>query len=427
MHAFEDVRVIAGQGTIGLELAEQLPDVGTFVIPVGGGGLAAGIVAGAAGRCGRACGLVGVQAQAGGTRSPTGSLVKHPRRADDADPRRDARRSRSRRRRRDQRGARPTARAAKLVVEGAGAAALAALLAGRAGGDGPVAAILSRRQHRPHAAHLGDAARTDPQPAAISSSGRSSPTGPGELTKLLERSRSCAGTSSRSSTIGKACSIDVTQTEVELTLVTRDEAHCGEIVAALAEHGYRVERLSPYVLDSRDAGLPALRQGEPGRRSFLPAVRRVARRGRAPRRAEDVNPVFLTGRRGFVDLAARTHRASKGPCRGSLTVPPARAGGARGRPARLYVLAWLYRRRRFRLRRGVLTGSQPSSPLVEIRAADAMNTVALTKSTLHRPDGLEALEAGLAFALDVSASVGGTRVHQPRLDHDHHLVRRRAP
>ena len=35
--------MIAGQGTIGLELAEQLPDVETLLIPVGGGGLAAGI------------------------------------------------------------------------------------------------------------------------------------------------------------------------------------------------------------------------------------------------------------------------------------------------------------------------------------------------------------------------------------------------
>ena len=43
VHAFEDERIIAGQGTIGLELAEQVPDVETVLIPVGGGGLAAGI------------------------------------------------------------------------------------------------------------------------------------------------------------------------------------------------------------------------------------------------------------------------------------------------------------------------------------------------------------------------------------------------
>src|SRR6476659_594270 len=43
VHAFEDERVVAGQGTIGLELAEQAPDAETVVIPIGGGGLAAGI------------------------------------------------------------------------------------------------------------------------------------------------------------------------------------------------------------------------------------------------------------------------------------------------------------------------------------------------------------------------------------------------
>jgi len=43
VHAFEDEAVIAGQGTIGLELADELPDVETFVIPIGGGGLASGI------------------------------------------------------------------------------------------------------------------------------------------------------------------------------------------------------------------------------------------------------------------------------------------------------------------------------------------------------------------------------------------------
>src|SRR5687767_8538550 len=43
IHPFEDPIVIAGQGTIGLELAEQVADAETVVIPVGGGGLAAGI------------------------------------------------------------------------------------------------------------------------------------------------------------------------------------------------------------------------------------------------------------------------------------------------------------------------------------------------------------------------------------------------
>src|SRR5262249_44410940 len=43
IHPYEDLLVIAGQGTIGLELADQVPDVETVLIPIGGGGLAVGI------------------------------------------------------------------------------------------------------------------------------------------------------------------------------------------------------------------------------------------------------------------------------------------------------------------------------------------------------------------------------------------------
>ncbi len=45
IHAFDDPAVIAGQGTIGLEILDQLPGVGTVVVPVGGGGLISGISA----------------------------------------------------------------------------------------------------------------------------------------------------------------------------------------------------------------------------------------------------------------------------------------------------------------------------------------------------------------------------------------------
>jgi threonine dehydratase len=43
IHAFDDPQVIAGQGTIGLELLEQLPDMDVVVVPIGGGGLISGI------------------------------------------------------------------------------------------------------------------------------------------------------------------------------------------------------------------------------------------------------------------------------------------------------------------------------------------------------------------------------------------------
>jgi threonine dehydratase len=45
VHPFDHLDLIAGQGTLGLELLEQVPDVGTVVVPIGGGGLIAGVAA----------------------------------------------------------------------------------------------------------------------------------------------------------------------------------------------------------------------------------------------------------------------------------------------------------------------------------------------------------------------------------------------
>src|SRR3989442_10489054 len=43
IHAFDDTKVISGQGTIGLEMADEEPGLDEVIIPVGGGGLASGI------------------------------------------------------------------------------------------------------------------------------------------------------------------------------------------------------------------------------------------------------------------------------------------------------------------------------------------------------------------------------------------------
>ncbi|GHA93225.1 threonine ammonia-lyase [Modicisalibacter luteus] len=43
VHPYDDLRIIAGQGTVGLEILEQAPEAATIVCPVGGGGLLAGI------------------------------------------------------------------------------------------------------------------------------------------------------------------------------------------------------------------------------------------------------------------------------------------------------------------------------------------------------------------------------------------------
>lgn len=62
IHPFDDLDVIAGQGTIGFELLEQAPDLDIVLVPVGGGGLIAGVAA-AIKRLKPACEIWGVEAE----------------------------------------------------------------------------------------------------------------------------------------------------------------------------------------------------------------------------------------------------------------------------------------------------------------------------------------------------------------------------
>ena len=73
VHAFDDWAVMAGQGTIGLEVIEDCPEVETVVVPIGGGGLIAGVATAIKGRYPDAR-IVGVQAE--GASSAAASLAK---------------------------------------------------------------------------------------------------------------------------------------------------------------------------------------------------------------------------------------------------------------------------------------------------------------------------------------------------------------
>jgi threonine dehydratase len=64
IHPFEHPDVVAGQGTVGLEIIEQCPDARTVVVPVGGGGLAAGMAIATQGGADRGIRVIGVQAEA---------------------------------------------------------------------------------------------------------------------------------------------------------------------------------------------------------------------------------------------------------------------------------------------------------------------------------------------------------------------------
>jgi threonine dehydratase len=63
VHAYDDINVISGQGTVGLEIVEELPDVDAIVVPVGGGGLISGIAV-AAKSFNRKVKVYGVQSEA---------------------------------------------------------------------------------------------------------------------------------------------------------------------------------------------------------------------------------------------------------------------------------------------------------------------------------------------------------------------------
>ncbi len=71
VHPFDHVDVIAGQGTVGLEIVEQCPDVATVLVPTGGGGLLGGVAAALP----DGVRVVGVQAEGAAAWPP--SLVAH--------------------------------------------------------------------------------------------------------------------------------------------------------------------------------------------------------------------------------------------------------------------------------------------------------------------------------------------------------------
>jgi threonine dehydratase len=131
----------------------------------------------------------------------------------------------------------------KLVVEGAGAVGVAALLAGRAGGSGPAAVLLS-------GGNIDPTMLISVMRHGLTVAGRylvvrtHLADRPGELIKLLSLVAEERGNVISVEHHREGMDIPVSATEVELTLVTRDEEHCLQLLAAMAERGYKVERLS---------------------------------------------------------------------------------------------------------------------------------------------------------------------------------------
>jgi threonine dehydratase len=247
VHPFEDPVIIAGQGTIGLELADQVPEIETALIPIGGGGLASGIAL-ALRAVKPGVRIVGVQAagylpDGSGFTIADGIAVKSPgeltmsildRVLDDIISVTDEEISQA---------IVLLLERTKLVVEGAGAVGVAALLSGKVGGTGCVVPVLS-------GGNIDATLLISVMRHGLAIAGRylvvrsRVPDRPGELAKLLlllaEERVNVVEVEHQRETAG----LPVGYTGVELTLVTRDSAHCDEILATMERLGYPAERLS---------------------------------------------------------------------------------------------------------------------------------------------------------------------------------------
>lgn len=255
IHPFDHPDVVAGQGTIGLEIVEQLPDVATIVVPVGGGGLAAGIAL-AARALRPDIKIVGVQAEQAAA-YPASLAVGHPVKVDPAPTMADgiavglpgelpfalvnslvdsvvtvSEESLSR-------ALLLCLERSKLLVEPAGAAAVAAILDHPHAFEPPVVAVLSGGnidplllakvlRHGLAAAgrYLSFRVRLADRPGALA----------GLLTRIAELGANVLDVVHER--IGARLHLD--QTDVLLQVETRGPDHCDEVLAALRRDGHTV-------------------------------------------------------------------------------------------------------------------------------------------------------------------------------------------
>ena len=261
IHAFDAAHVVAGQGTIGLELARQVPELRLLVVPLGGGGLISGIAV-AAKSLRPEVRIVGVQAEACAPYPPSiaahrpvgaraasticdGIAIKRPgeltlplveRYLDDVVTVSDD----------------EVAEAmvlllerSKLVVEGAGAVAVAALMHGRvkAPASGEVCAVLSGGNV--DASLLSECIRLGETAAGRRIVvGTVVPDRPGALAGLLRVVAEHGGNVVDVEHLRDGIDLHVRETAIKLVLQTRGATHGREIVEAARGEGFqvRVER-----------------------------------------------------------------------------------------------------------------------------------------------------------------------------------------
>jgi len=245
VHPFDDPDIVAGQGTLGLELLEDVSDLAKVVVPVGGAGLCAGVtVAIKSARPDVEVVGVRVAATTAALTIADGIAVKHP-------------------------GELPlsllrdhgvdmvvvgedeTAEAmvlllerCKLVVEGAGAVGVAALLGGQvqpapegttvcvlSGGnvDAGLLATVARRHESQSGRRLVLLTRVADRP--------------GHLAQLLAEVADTGANIVDVAHVREGLDLHIRETAVELVLETRGQEHAEAVVGGLGESGYEVRRL----------------------------------------------------------------------------------------------------------------------------------------------------------------------------------------
>ncbi len=243
--AFDHPEVVAGQGSVGLEIARQAPDVRLIVVPVGGGGLIAGIaLAFPEAR------VVGVRCQDLAHTICDGIAVKKPgavtgplleRHVDEIVSVTD-----------DEVAETMVLllERSKLVVEGAGAVGAAALLHGhvKPAADGDTCAVLSGGNV--DASLLAECIRMGETAA-----GRRMvlstkvPDRPGELARLLDLVAEHGANVMDVEHLREGIDLHVRETAIQLVIQTRGASHGDEILRVVADAGFSIRSELP-----RDAG-----------------------------------------------------------------------------------------------------------------------------------------------------------------------------
>ena len=235
VHPYDDPAVIAGQGTIGLELLEEVPDLAKVVIPVGGGGLAAGIATAIKANADRVE-IVGVRSDC---LLADGIAIKHPgeisgplleRLVDET----------------VEVGEDEVAEAimmllerTKLVVEGAGAVGIAVLRAGivEPAASGTTVVVLSGGNI--DTGVLADIARHhESEHGRRLSVFTTIPDEPGSLAALLTRLGEGGANMIDVHHVREGVDLSVGETGVELVMETRGPDHADRLMRVISESGY---------------------------------------------------------------------------------------------------------------------------------------------------------------------------------------------